>query len=111
MSNCFHHASNLSILPFSQEYRKGSGCRTLYFCGKHAFPEDLEGTGAELLEIGIFDATGARVTGFHGIGRAGLNSVRWNGRDDRGRTASPGIYYYRLLSDGRSAARKIVLLN
>lgn len=57
VSNRFHHASNLSILPFSQEYGEGSGCGTLYFCREHAFPEDLEGTGGELLEIGVLDAT------------------------------------------------------
>jgi flagellar hook assembly protein FlgD len=51
------------------------------------------------------------VIGFRGIGRAGANAVRWNGRDDQGRKASPGVYYYRLVSDGRSASRKVVLLN
>jgi len=61
-------------------------------------------------EIAVFDAAGARVTGFRGIGRAGANAVRWNGSDDRGRRVGPGVYYYRLVSDGRSASRKVVLL-
>ena len=61
-------------------------------------------------EITVFDAAGKRVTGFGGIGRVGANAVRWNGRDDQGRIASPGVYYYRLTSGGRSASRKVVLL-
>jgi beta-glucanase (GH16 family) len=61
-------------------------------------------------EIEVFDAAGKRVTGFRGIGRAGANAVRWSGRDDQGRNASPGVYYYRLVSGGRSASRKVVLL-
>jgi len=61
-------------------------------------------------EIAVFDAAGKRVTGFRGIGRAGANAVRWNGRDDQGRNASPGVYYYRFECGGRSASRKVVLL-
>ena len=61
-------------------------------------------------EIAVFDAAGKRVTEFGGIGRAGANAVTWNGCDDHGRHASPGVYYYRLLSGGRSASRKVVLL-
>jgi beta-glucanase (GH16 family) len=61
-------------------------------------------------EIEVFDAAGKRVTGFRGIGQAGVNAVRWNGRDDRGGIAAPGVYYYRLLSGGRSVSRKVVLL-
>ncbi len=51
------------------------------------------------------------MTGFRGIGQAGANAVRWNGCDDQGRKASAGVYYYRLLSDGRAASRKVVLLD
>lgn len=61
-------------------------------------------------EIRVFDVAGKRVTAFHGIGRSGANAVRWNGRDDQGRNASPGVYYYRLESAGRLAIRKVVLL-
>ncbi len=61
-------------------------------------------------EISLFDAAGKRVTGFRGIGRAGANAVRWNGRDDQGRNASPGVYYYRLVSGGKSENQKVVLL-
>jgi hypothetical protein len=62
-------------------------------------------------EVAVFDAAGRRVTTFRGIGRAGANAVRWNGRDDQGRKSSPGVYSYRLVTDGRSASRKVVLLD
>ena len=61
-------------------------------------------------EIGLFDPAGKRVMGFRGIGRAGANAVRWNGRDARGHIVGPGVYYYRLVSDRRSAVRKVVRL-
>ncbi len=61
-------------------------------------------------EVTVFDAAGKRVTAFRGIGRAGANAVRWDGRDDQDRKARPGVYYYRLVSDGRSASRQVVLL-
>jgi hypothetical protein len=70
----------------------------------------FELASASPYELAVFDAAGARVTAFHGIGRAGVNSVRWNGRDDQGRGARPGVYYYRLVSGGRSESRKVVLL-
>ncbi|MCC6651242.1 MAG: T9SS type A sorting domain-containing protein [Candidatus Eisenbacteria bacterium] len=61
-------------------------------------------------ELTVFDAAGKRVTEFRGIGRAGANAVRWNGRDHDGRSAKPGVYWYQLVSGGRSESRKVVLL-
>jgi hypothetical protein len=62
-------------------------------------------------ELAVFDVAGKRVSTFRGIGRAGKNAVRWNGRDDQGRKAGAGVYYYRLVSGGRAESRKVVLLN
>ena len=59
----------------------------------------------------VYGVTGQRVATFHGIGRAGLNFVHWDGRDDNGRPANAGVYYYRLASGGRSESRKVVLAN
>jgi flagellar hook assembly protein FlgD len=61
-------------------------------------------------EIEVYDVAGRRVTSFRGIGRTGANAVRWDGRDDQGRKASPGVYYYRMVSSGRAASRTVVLL-
>ena len=39
-----------------------------------------------------------------------MNAVRWDGRDEQGRQAVAGVYWYRLASGGRSDVRKVVLL-
>ena len=70
----------------------------------------FELVAASPYEISVYDAAGKRVIGFRGIGRAGANAVHWNGLDDQGHKASPGVYYYRFEADGRSASRKVVLL-
>ncbi len=61
-------------------------------------------------EVEVFDPAGKRVTSFRGSGKAGVNAVRWDGRDAQGHTSNPGIYYYRLVSNTQSSARKVVLL-
>lgn len=61
-------------------------------------------------EIEVFDIAGRRVTGFHGIGRAGVNAVRWDGRDDEGRNAAAGVYHYRLVAGGAASGGKLVLV-
>ena len=61
-------------------------------------------------EIVVYNVAGQRVTGFHGIGLAGTNSVHWNGRDEQGSNTGPGVYYYRLISGGHLATQKAVRL-
>ncbi len=61
-------------------------------------------------DVAVLDAAGHRVTGFRGIGHAGTNAVRWDGRDASGRAVEPGVYWYRLLGAGGGAAQKVVLL-
>jgi hypothetical protein len=61
-------------------------------------------------EIDVFNVAGQRVRAFHGIGRTGANAVRWDGCDDQGQKAGAGVYYYRLVSNGRSGSRSVVLL-
>jgi hypothetical protein len=60
--------------------------------------------------VEIFDAAGKRIAGFEGLGKAGANTVRWNGLDAQGRLASPGVYYYRMRSGAQSSVLKLVLL-
>lgn len=62
-------------------------------------------------ELEVFDVAGKRVARFAGIGRAGANAVRWNGRDGAGRPVGAGVYYQRLLTGGQSSSRKIVRLD
>ena len=69
---------------------------------------ELPAAGPYALEV--YGVTGQRVTSFQGIGRAGLNFVRWNGETETGGRAAAGVYYYRLTSGGASASRKVVLV-
>jgi hypothetical protein len=65
--------------------------------------------GRAVLEI--FDVTGRRVRGL--LDRnvdEGMQVVQWDGRDDGGRTATPGIYFYSLSVDGQKATRRMLLL-
>ena len=60
--------------------------------------------------IAIYDVSGRRVTGFQGIGSAGANAVHWDGRDDAGRLAASGTFFYRLESGAYSETRKMTLV-
>ncbi len=61
-------------------------------------------------DVEIFDAAGRRVKSFGGIGSAGLNTVAWNGRDERGAEAGSGVYFCRVRSGGSSATRTMTLV-
>lgn len=61
-------------------------------------------------ELEVFDVAGKRVARFTGIGRAGANAVRWNGRAGGGRPVGAGVYYQRLVTGGQASSRKIVRL-
>ena len=41
---------------------------------------------------------------------AGLQRVRWDGRDEDGRPAASGVYLYRIRADDRIHTRKLQLL-
>jgi len=61
--------------------------------------------------LSIYNARGALVaTLVDGPLPAGAHTVHWSGRDAVGAPAASGVYFARLTADGRSAARKIVLL-
>ena len=40
----------------------------------------------------------------------GEHQVRWNGRDDQGREVASGAYYYRLVADGFTGSKTMILL-
>ncbi|MGE5431610.1 MAG: discoidin domain-containing protein, partial [Syntrophomonadaceae bacterium] len=40
----------------------------------------------------------------------GVYSIRWNGRDDAGRSAASGVYLYRMQSDNFSQIKKLLLM-
>ncbi len=61
--------------------------------------------------IEVFDPRGARVvTLVDGDKIAGAYSTRWNGRDDRGRPVSSGVYFGRITSPAGARSYKMTLL-
>ncbi|MCB0262845.1 MAG: T9SS type A sorting domain-containing protein [Calditrichaeota bacterium] len=64
------------------------------------------------IKFEIFDITGRRVRILHnGILPSGRQSLRWDGRDEKGVSAPSGVYIYRLSDDQRnSQTRKMMLL-
>ena len=42
--------------------------------------------------------------------KAGIYDVFWEGRDEQGRPAAPGVYLYRLTAGDKAIVRKMTLL-
>ena len=65
------------------------------------------------VNLSVFDLSGRtiRVLESAKVGAldVGLHSVRWNGRDDRGRLVPDGIYFCRLKVAAHSSTTKVVL--
>jgi hypothetical protein len=63
------------------------------------------------VELVIYNALGQVVRRLLDETRpTGNHRILWDGRDNAGRPAASGIYYYRLKSGGKQAVRKMVLL-
>ena len=63
------------------------------------------------VQVEVFDVLGQKVrTLVDGEQAAGRYQVRWEGRDENGRNAASGIYFYRLHTDGFHSIRRMVLL-
>ncbi len=64
------------------------------------------------VELAIYGVDGRRVKLLaQGACEAGEYRLSWDGTDDRGRAAAPGVYYARLGVDGRVFTRKLVRLD
>ncbi len=64
------------------------------------------------VRLQVFDVGGRLVrTLVQGSTPAGRHEVTWNGADDAGRRASPGVYLYRLRAGTFEATRRTVLLH
>jgi len=69
----------------------------------------LELGGASSAEVAIYDAAGRRVRGLHsGPTGASRLTLVWDGLDQRGRRAGPGVYFVRAWTDGTESTRRIV---
>lgn len=60
-------------------------------------------------QLSVYDVTGRQVRCLiSGQCPAGVQSVVWDGRDNRGAIAPSGIYFYRLDAEGRSDVQKLM---
>ncbi len=63
------------------------------------------------VELSIYDLLGKKVrTLVDEHQTAGERSVKWDGKNSRGVTASSGIYIYRLKAGGQVVSRKMLLM-
>jgi subtilisin-like proprotein convertase family protein len=63
------------------------------------------------IDVTVFDASGRRVRMLAAGGLApGIHSVRWDGRDDRGETVAPGVYFARLAWAGVARASERIIV-
>jgi hypothetical protein len=66
---------------------------------------------ASRVKLAIYNSVGQRVRCLVDAERpAGSYREEWDGRDDDGRTAASGVYFYQLTESGQTAAKKMVLL-
>jgi hypothetical protein len=79
------------------------------FQGETAIPFSLSGKRA--VRLSIFDVRGRLVRRIlEEELPAGEHARLWNGTDERGRPAAPGLYFYRLESQGEASTRQMLLL-
>ena len=61
--------------------------------------------------VAVFDAAGRRVRLLQqGTATPGWHTVSWDGRDDRGRSAPAGSYWYRLVTPEGTSTRRMLRL-
>jgi flagellar hook assembly protein FlgD len=64
------------------------------------------------VELAIYGIDGRRVKVLaQGEREAGEYRLSWDGTDERGHAAAPGVYYARMSADGREFTRKLVRLD
>lgn len=68
-------------------------------------------SGLTHVSIDIYNSLGQKVrTVVSRREQSGIHSARWDGKDDRGRQAAAGVYFYRLMTGTYVDTRKIVLV-
>jgi subtilisin family serine protease len=66
---------------------------------------------ASSAKLEVLDAQGRRVrTLFEGDAAAGTHAAAWDLRDERGDAAPAGLYFARLVADGRHEVRRVVVM-
>ncbi len=63
------------------------------------------------VKLQIYNSLGEKIrTLINGSVIAGSRSVTWNGTDEQGRPVSSGMYFYQLITDNFSQAKRMILL-
>jgi hypothetical protein len=66
---------------------------------------------ARAVRIDVYGPSGNHVRSlWRGVAPAGVNTVQWDGLDDRGAPAASGVYMYVIAGQDINAARRMVLL-
>ncbi|NOT32724.1 MAG: T9SS type A sorting domain-containing protein [Candidatus Eisenbacteria bacterium] len=95
----------------------GGGARVMPALSLRAGPNPFGGTlridfavaGAGPAALEVFGIDGRRVRALQSAAvTSGTRAVSWDGRDDGGRTAPPGVYFVRLSADGVAVTRRVV---
>ncbi len=62
-------------------------------------------------KIEIYNVKGQKVKSFQLEDKAGENSIVWNGKDTNDKPVSSGVYFYRLINEGKTVqSRKMLLM-
>jgi hypothetical protein len=70
----------------------------------------LPAAGATNARLSLHDAGGRLVRRFAGPFAAGVNEVRWDGRDEAGRAVRSGLYFFQLEAGGVRLTRRLVVV-
>jgi hypothetical protein len=74
-------------------------------------PSGAEGSAVSQVTLKVYDVLGREVrTLLSGVGQAGVYSVQWDGRNERGESVTSGIYLYQLRSGNLVMTRKMLLI-
>ncbi len=64
------------------------------------------------IRLAIFGPGGTQIRSlFDGHAHAGPNSMSWDGRDDAGSSVAAGVYYCRLIGEGGSSQRRLIIVH
>ncbi len=73
---------------------------------RYAVPREMK------LSLSVYDRTGRRVKVlFSGLAQPGIRTAAWDGRDDQGRHAAQGVYFWRLESESTTITRKAIKID
>ncbi len=71
----------------------------------------FDAPGAQQVELLVYNLLGQKIrTLFTGTSLPGRNTIRWDGRDDSGRSTSTGLYFYQLRTPGSVITNKMLMI-